>query len=85
MEKSIIGIDTLVSIKGWTIIPVWEIILSYSFAAGIYLYGNKRAIAAVIMSPAIKKAFRMTGEEVTLEQLIQEIPALKEALEKAKK
>lgn len=85
MKKSIIGIDPPVSIKGFTIIPVWKISSSYSFAAGIYISSSKQAVAAVTITQGIEKVFRISGEEITLDQFIHEFPALKESVEKAKK
>jgi len=38
-------------------------------------------VAVVVVSPQAKRAFRITGEEVSLEELIKEAPNLKEMLE----
>ncbi|GAI75671.1 unnamed protein product, partial [marine sediment metagenome] len=40
----------------------------------------KRPVAVVVVSPQAKRAFRTTGEEVSLEKLMQEVPSLKEML-----
>jgi hypothetical protein len=85
MKKNIIGIDPPVSTKGFTIIPVWKISSSYSFAAGIYISSSKQTIAAVIITTETEKVFRINGEEITLDQFMQEFPVLKESVEKAKK
>jgi len=34
----------------------------------------------VVVSQSAKQAFRITGEEVSLEELMQEVPSLKEML-----
>jgi hypothetical protein len=83
MEKSITGIDKPVSVKGFTIIPVWEIHSHYSTAAGIAITSTKQATAVVIVSPSTRKAFKISGEEIPLEKLLQEVPDIKEALVKA--
>jgi hypothetical protein len=33
-----------------------------------------------VVSPSEKRAFRITGEEVPLDQLIKEVPAIKELI-----
>jgi hypothetical protein len=83
MEKSITGIDKPVYAKGFTIIPVWKIHSHYSTAAGIAITSIKQATAVVIISPLTKKAFKISGEEIPLGQLLQEVPDIKEALVKA--
>lgn len=85
MEKSVVSLDNPISIRGLTVIPVVKFSLNYSFAAGIAVMSTKQPVAAVIISPSQKKAFRMTGEEVSLEQLATEFPAIREPLENAKK
>lgn len=82
MTKNVLGIENPVSVNGLTIIPVVKLSLNYSFAAGISVFSTKQPIAAVIVSPSQKRAFRVTGEEIPLEQLIKEIPGIKETLEK---
>jgi len=83
MEKSTVNLDNPVAIREVTIIPVVRVSLHYSFAAGISVMSTKQPIAAVILSPSQKKVFRISGEEVTLEQLAEEFPILREPLEKA--
>mgnify|MGYP005860745521 CR=1 FL=1 len=85
MEKSLVSLDKPISIRGLTIVPVVKMSSRYSFAAGIAGICTRQPIAVVIVSPAQKKAFRTTGEEVSLEQLAAEFPALAQPLENAQK
>jgi uncharacterized spore protein YtfJ len=82
MTKSVLTIDNPVSVKGLTIIPVVKLSLHYSFTAGISIFSIKQPIAAIIISPLQRKALRITGEEIPLEQLLQEVPEIVKALER---
>ena len=85
MEKSVVSLDKPISIRGLTIVPVVKLSTHYSFAAGIAVMSTRQAVAAVIISPSQKKAFRTTGEEISLEQLVAEFPTLREPLENTQK
>lgn len=85
MEKNVVNLDNPISIRGLTIFPVVKLSTHYSFATGIAVMSTRQAVAAVIISPLQKKAFRITGEEVSLEQLVAEFPTLREPLENTKK
>jgi hypothetical protein len=82
MVKKQVAIDNAVSIDGLTIIPVADISLEYllfdNFAT---VYGFKEPVAFIVVAPARKKAFRITGEEVSVEQLVEECPEIKEMSE----
>ena len=82
MTKNILTTDNPVSVRGLTIIPVVKLSLHYSFAAGISIFSTKQPIAVVLLSQSQKKALRITGEEILLEQLMLEVPDLKETLER---
>ncbi len=83
MVKREPAIDNAVSVDGLTIIPVVEVSLGYllynNFAT---VYGSKEPVAFIIVSPTEKRAFRITGEEVSIEQLVEECPEIKEMLER---
>jgi hypothetical protein len=83
MEKSITGLEKPISVPGCTIIPVWKVSLRYSFSAGITIFGTKKAVAAVVIGPASKRALGIDGEEIPLDQLMRDVPALREAMENA--
>ena len=84
MEKGkVVTIDNPVAIAGLTLIPVVEVSLNYWQANGITsFFGVKQPVAVILVSPSSKRAFRITGEEVSIGQLVQEVPAIEEILER---
>ena len=77
MEKKEIEIGSPLKVRGLTVIPVIKSSLNcWRNRAGISFLGIKQPVIVVIISPSEKKAFRITGEEVPLDQLIQEVPAV---------
>ena len=83
MEKKEVGIDNPVVVAGVTIIPVAKISLNYWRAdSGISFFGVKQAVGVVVVSPSANRAFRISGEEVSLDQLMQEVPSIREMLER---
>jgi hypothetical protein len=85
MEKTITGVETPISFRGSTIIPIWEISLHHSSTAGIIIFGSKKAVGAIIITAKQTKAFGVNGEELPLEKFLREVPGLKEVLEKVQK
>jgi len=82
MEKKEVEIGNPVTIAGVTLIPVIKVSLNYWRRNGdISFFGVKQPIGVVVVSPSAKRAFRITGEEVPLDQFIQEVPGIKEVLE----
>ena len=82
MEKKELEIDKPVKIAGVIMIPIAKVSLNYWRSnSGISFFGVKQPVSVVVVSPLAKKAFRITGEEVLLDQLIQEVPGIKEVLE----
>lgn len=82
MEKKKIEIGSPVAVRGVTLIPVIKVSLnSWHHKSGISFFGVKQLLSVAVVSPSEKKAFRVTGEEVPLEQLIQEVPDIKELLD----
>ena len=82
MEKKEINIGKPVAVAGVTLIPVSEISLNHwQVKHGVFCTGSKQPVSVVVISPSEKKAFRLNGEEITLGQLIQEIPEMKEVME----
>jgi len=83
MEKKEIAIDNPVAVVGLTLIPVVQVSLNYWRAnSATSFFGVKQPVAVIVVSPSAKKAFRITGEEISLDQLIQEAPVVKETLER---
>ena len=81
MEKKEVEIGNPVTIAGITLIQVTEISLrSWQSKGGISFLGTKQPLSVVVISPSEKKAFRVSGEEVPLDELIKEVPGIKSLL-----
>jgi len=81
MEKKEVEISNPVTIAGVTLIPVTKVSLNYWRSnRGVSFFSIKQPLNVIVVSPSGKKAFRITGEEVSLEQLIQEVPGIQEIL-----
>ena len=82
MEKEEVEIGSPVTVAGVTLIPLIKVSLNYWRRNGsLSFFGVKQPIGMVLVSPSGKRAFRITGEEVPLDQFIQEVPGIKEVLE----
>ena len=82
MEKKEVTIGNPVSVSGLTLIPVVQVSLNYWHGSrGTSCFGIKRPFAVVVVSPSAKRAFRISGEEISIDQLLQETPEIKEMLE----
>jgi len=82
MEKKEVEIGNPVTVAGVTLIPVVKVSLNYWRGNGsVSFFSVKKPIGVVVVSPSAKRAFRITGEEVPLDQFIQEVPGIKEVLE----
>ena len=82
MEKKEVKIGNPVTVAGVTLIPVVKVSLNYWRGNGsVSFFGAKQPIGVVVVSQSAKRAFRITGEEVPLDQFIQEVPGIKEVLE----
>lgn len=81
MEEKKIVVDKAVTVAGLTLVLVTQVSLSLESArAGTAFLVKKQPVAVVVVSPQAKRSFRTTGEEVSLEKLMQEVPSLKEML-----
>jgi hypothetical protein len=81
MEEKKIIIDKPVSIAGLTMVTVTQISVNLvSTWAGTAITAIKKPLAMVAVLPQKNRAFRITGEEVLLEELVQEYPGLKDYL-----
>ncbi len=82
MEKEEIRIDKPVAVAGVTLIPVTKVSLNYWCGnGGLAFLGSRQPVGVVVVSQSTKRAFRITGEEISLDQLTQEVPGIKEILE----
>ncbi len=82
MEKKEVEIGNPMIIGGVTLIPVVEFSLNYWRGGGRFsCFGIKQPVSIVVVSSSGKRAFRASGEEVPLDQFIQETPGIREVLE----
>jgi len=82
MEKKEVIIESPVAVAGITLVPVTKLSLNYwRGKRGFSCFNIKQPVGVVVISPSAKRAFRITGEEVSLDQLITEAHGIKEALE----
>ena len=82
MEKKEVTIVNRVTVAGVTLIPVSKVTSSgWHGKQGVAFSGSKEPDSIVVVTPTATKAFRMTGEEITFDQLAQEIPDIRETLE----
>jgi len=82
MEKEEISIESPATVAGVTLVPIvkaslgrWQSKTRFSFL------GFKQPIGVVVVSPQARRAFRMDGAEVPLDELTREVPGLEEILE----
>lgn len=81
MEREKVIIGNPLTVSRVTLIPVVKMSLNCQRSGGtISFFGAKQPVDVVIASPSAKRAFRITGEEVSLDQLIQEVPDIKEVI-----
>lgn len=82
MEKKEITISNPVTVAGMTIIPISRVSMNAGHGKrGAAFYGSIQPASVIIITPSGKRAFRINGEEVTLDQLAPEFPDILEKLE----
>lgn len=82
MEKPKVEIESPLTMNGASLITVAEVSMNYGCVNGTVLFsGIRRPIAVVAVMPFARRAFRITGEEISLDQLVKEVPEVKEVLE----
>jgi uncharacterized spore protein YtfJ len=81
MEKKEVTIINPVTVAGINIIPVSKVTINgWHGKQGFACSGNKQPDIIIIATPTEKRAFRVTGEEITLQKLAQEMPNIMETL-----
>ena len=82
MEKKEITVISPTTVGGTTIITVSNVkINGWLSKRGFFISGYGQLNNVIIATPSFRKAFRITGEEVPLDQLIQEHPDIQSMLE----
>lgn len=81
MERKLVA-DRPVTIAGITLVPVIKLLLDCRYIGGsLICSGTKEPFSIVLVSESTKRAFNVCGEEIPLDQLLQQVPAVKEVLE----
>ena len=83
MEKKEIVIENPVVIRGVTLVPIVKVLMNSGHGkGGTSVFAVKQPVAVIVVFPSVKRAFRVTGEEVSIGQLVEEVPAIEEVLER---
>ena len=82
MEKEEIRIETPSSINGVTLVPIVKTRLNcLQGKKCLSFFAIKQPLSMVVVSPQARRAFRIDGEEISLDQLMKEVPGMKEILD----
>ena len=82
MEREEIRIEAPFIVAGVTLVPIVKTSLNYWHSKGrLSFFGTNQPVSVVVIFPQARRAFRINGEEVPLDQLTQEVPGMKEVLE----
>ena len=82
MEKEEIRIEAPFTVAGVTLVPIVKTSLNcWHSKSRLSFFGIKQPVSVVVVSPQAKRAFRIDGEEISLDQLTKEVPGIKEILE----
>jgi hypothetical protein len=83
MERKEVKIGGPLVVNGVTLIPIVSIWLNYWRSKGsILFFSVKQPISIVVASHLEKRVFTLNGEEISLDQLLTEVPEIKEILTK---
>jgi hypothetical protein len=75
-KKEIIASSPIV-FDGLTLVPIIEMHLrSWRYRSSFSVFGSRQVIGTIIVTPTATRALKVDGEEVTLEELKEEFPAL---------
>lgn len=79
MEKrQEVTVGNPMAVAGVTLIPIVQVLLNYWHGKSrTSFYSVKQPVAVIVVSPSAKRAFRITGEEVSIDQLAEEVPGIK--------
>jgi len=81
MEKNKVAIGSPVAVGEITIIPITRLSLNCGQSkGGALFFGSQQPTHIIIISPSITSAFRITGEQVSLDQLAQEVPNIQKVV-----
>ena len=82
-EKKEIIVGHPLTFSGLTLIPIMETRLyHWRYRNSFSFLGSKQAISIIVVTPTLTKAFKVNGEEVSLEELKREFPDLETKMDK---
>ncbi len=83
MEKKEISIGPPFTVAGITLVPITKTSLNWWQRKGsLSCFATRQPVSMVVISPQSRRAFRISGEEISLGQLAEEVPGLNEVLGK---
>ena len=83
MEKEEIRIEAPVAVDEVTLVPIVRTSLNWWQHKGrLSCFGTRQPVSLVVVSRQARRAFRIDGEEITLDQLSKEVPGINEILGK---
>jgi hypothetical protein len=84
VAKKEVIISRAINTAGTSIVTVATIEMNSRYGRrSAAVSGSIRPESVIITTPTSRRAFRITGEEIDLEQLLREFPAMAEGPEKA--
>jgi hypothetical protein len=82
MENKEIKAEGKLSVGGVTLVPVVESACAgWQFGETVSVSGYKRPLVIIVLAAGLKKAYRITGEELTTDELVKEFPSVKAAID----
>lgn len=86
MEKNKITTGIPVTIGMTTIVPVLRTLARcYQLDGSLSIFGNKEPVCILLIRESAITALKTNGEEVPLEQLVQEVPNIKTVLDSVRR
>jgi hypothetical protein len=82
-EKEEVKVEAPFAVAGVTLIPIVKTSLKcWQGKKSLSCFGIKQPVSLVVVSPQARKAFRISGEEISLDQLTEEVPGVEEILDR---
>ena len=83
MEHEEIRVESKLCVGGVILIPIVENACSgWQYGKTVSFSGCKRPLFIVVFNGDSKTVYRIDGEEISFEKLIEEFPSIKEIIEK---
>lgn len=81
-EKTVI--ESPVALEDVILVPITRESVNYRrLNDGCSFFVTKRPIAVVVVSGSVKTVFRISGEKISLKQLVREFPDIRDSLKEA--